>query len=60
MLFRSDDVDSVVNWWKPKAIARYQKLHDEGRIKSDILYYNNLVGMEWEDVKSTYLGEVGR
>ena len=55
-----DDVDSVVNWWKPKAIARYQKLHDEGRIKSDILYYNNLVGMEWEDVKSTYLGEVGR
>jgi hypothetical protein len=55
-----DDVDSVINWWKPKAIARYQKLHEEGRIKDGILYYTNMVGISWDEAKSIYLSEVGR
>jgi len=55
-----DDVDSVISWWKPKAIARYQKLHEEGRIKDGILYYTNMVGISWDEAKSLYLSEVGR
>jgi hypothetical protein len=55
-----DDVDSVINWWKPKAIARYIKLHEEGRIKDGILYYTNLLGLSWDEAKSLYLNEVGR
>jgi hypothetical protein len=54
------DVEGVVSWWKPKAIRRYEKLHEEGRLKPDILYYNELMDMEWEEVKDHYLEEVGR
>jgi phage host-nuclease inhibitor protein Gam len=55
-----DDVDSVINWWKPKAIARYIKLHEEGRTKDGILYYTNLMGLSWDEAKNLYLSEVGR
>lgn len=55
-----DDVDSVVNWWVVKAVARYEKLYDENRIKPEILYYNNLVNMTWDEAREHYLGEVGR
>ena len=55
-----DDVDSVISWWKPKAIARYQKLHEEGRIKDGILYYTNMIGISWDAAKEIYLSEVGR
>ena len=55
-----DDVDSVVNWWKPKAISRYIKLHEENRLKPEILFYNRIVGLSWEEAKETYLGDVGR
>jgi hypothetical protein len=54
------DVDSVIDWWKPKAIARYEKLHDEGRIKDNILYYTNLIGLTWEEARERYLVDVGR
>jgi hypothetical protein len=55
-----DDVDSVVNWWKPKAISRYIKLHEENRLKPDILFYNKIIGLTWEEAKETCLGDVGR
>lgn len=55
-----DDVDSVVSWWVAKAVARYEKLFDENRIKPEILYYNNLVDMSWDEAKEHYLDEVGR
>jgi hypothetical protein len=54
------DVDTVVSWWKKKATERYIKLHDEGRLKPEVLYYNDLVGKSWETVKKEYLDEVGR
>lgn len=54
------DVDAVLDWWRAKAISRYEKLHDEGRLKPEILYYNNLIGMTWEEAKQSYLGDVGR
>ena len=49
-----------MKWWKPKAIKRYSKLHKENRLKPEILYYSDILGMTWEQCKEKYLGEVGR
>lgn len=54
------DVDSVLEWWKPKAIARYEKLHEEGRLNPNTLFYNTLIGMSWDEAKKVYLKDVGR
>jgi hypothetical protein len=54
------DVDYINNWWKPKAIRRYIKLFDEGRLKPDRLFYADVVGKTWEQTKEKYLGEIGR
>jgi len=58
-LFKKD-VQGVFDWWKPKAIERYKKLHGEGNIKSDILFYNKMIGMTYDDAKSKFFDEVGR
>jgi len=55
-----DDSDYIMKWWKPKAIRRYTKLFDEGRIKPEKLFYGDIVGKTWEETKKQYLGEVGR
>lgn len=54
------DEDAVLDWWRPKAIERYKKLHEEGRLKPEILFYNDLIGMTWEEARAKYLGDVGR
>ena len=56
----NDDSDYVMNWWKPKAIRRYGKLFDEGRLKPEKLFYGDIVGKTWEEAKEQYLKEVGR
>lgn len=50
----------INNWWKPKAIKRYSKLYDEGRLKTDHLFYIDGIGSNWEDFKKQRLTEVGR
>ena len=55
-----DDVDYINNWWKPKAIRRYTKLFDEGRLKPEKLFYADVVGKSWKQTKAKYLNEVGR
>ena len=50
----------INKWWKRKAIKRYTKLHSEGRLKPEILYYSDILGMTWEEAKEKYLGDVGR
>jgi hypothetical protein len=55
-----DGDEYTMNWWKPKAIRRYVKLLDEGRIKPEPLFYLDIIGMSWEDAKKKYLKEVGR
>lgn len=52
--------DYTMRWWKKKAIKRYSKLHEEGRIKPEPLFYLDIIGMSWEDAKKKYLKEVGR
>ena len=56
----SEDSDYIMKWWKPKAIKRYTKLFDEGRLKPEKLFYGDIVGKTWEETKETYLSEVGR
>lgn len=55
-----NDEESVMDWWRPKAIERYKKLHEEGRLKPEILFYNDLLGMNWEQAREKYLNDVGR
>lgn len=51
---------AILEWWKAKAIARYKTLKAENRLKPDILYYNKMIGMDYESAKNTYFSEVGR
>jgi len=55
-----NDLDYIMNWWKPKAIRRYTKLFDNKKIKSEALFYGDIVGMSWEETKEKYLGDIGR
>lgn len=50
----------IKRWWKKKAIKRYSKLYDEGRLKPEDLFYIDGIGMSWEQFKSERLSEVGR
>jgi hypothetical protein len=54
------DYDRIINWWKPKAIRRYEKLHKENRLKPEKLFYSDIIGMSWEETKEKYLGDIGR
>ncbi len=53
-------VEYINKWWKKHAISRYTKLHEEGRLKTEHLFYIDAIGMSWEEMKEKYLGEVGR
>jgi len=50
----------INKWWKKHAISRYTKLHDEGRIKPEHLFYIDAIGISWEEMKDKYLADVGR
>ena len=52
--------DYINKWWKRKAIKRYTKLFNEKRLKPEILYYSNILGMTWEQAKEKFLSDVGR
>lgn len=56
----SNDVQSILTWWKDKAIKRYIKLYSENKLNPHILYYNKISYMEWNEVKRTFLNDVGR
>ena len=55
-----NDIDYIMNWWKPKAVRRYVKLYEDNRIKPEVLFYGDIVGKTWEETKKQYIGEVGR
>lgn len=56
----TNDVESVMLWWREKAIKRYTNLYDNNRLNGETLYYRKMVQMTWDEAKNTYLGEVGR
>lgn len=49
-----------IQWWKDKAVKRYTTLYNDNRIKPEILFYSDVIGMNWEQCKEKYLKEVGR
>ena len=55
-----DGIPYINNWWKKKAIKRYTKLHTEGRLKPEHLFYIQGIGMSWVDFKAKYFSEIGR
>jgi hypothetical protein len=55
-----EDYDRINTWWKTKAIRRYTTLFNDKRIKPEILFYGDVVGMTWEECKKKYISEVGR
>ncbi len=61
----STDVSGVLDWWKPKAIAHYQKKLKEGRIKNDSLFYYGIkkapsISVSYEQARAYYFAEIGR
>jgi hypothetical protein len=50
----------TIKWWKDKAIKRYEKMFEEEKIKPEVLFYVDSIGMTWEQMKEHYLKEVGR
>ena len=47
-----NDVDDVMDWWKPKAIRRYTNLLEQDRIRPEHLYYRDMIQMRtWEEVQ---------
>ena len=54
----AQDVDAIIQWWKPKAIARYRKLKVEGRLQRNVLYYRDMMEDTFEDAKLKYLGAI--
>jgi hypothetical protein len=55
-----EGVDYINNWWKRQAIKRYSKLHDNGKLKPEDLFYIDGIGKDWETFKAERLNEVGR
>lgn len=56
----NSEYDTIMNWWKPKAINRYKKMLDSGRINDEELFYTDIIDMSWEETKQHYLKKVGR
>ena len=48
-------LNTLINGGKEKAIKRYTKLHTENRLKPEILYYSDILGMTWDECKQKYL-----
>ena len=43
-----------------KACKRYEKLLTSDKLKDDILFYGDIIGLDWEQTREKYIGEVGR
>ena len=55
-----EDYDYINRWWKKKAIKRYTKMLEQGRIKDETLFYNDMFNMTWKQAKEKYLNDIGR
>lgn len=54
------DVNAIMEWWRPRAIMRYQKLKAENKLKPVPLFYNHLGYMDFDTAKEMFFDEVGR
>lgn len=51
---------TMVDWWKEKAIKRYISLRDKNLYNPEVLFYNKGCGISYVDFKKKYFKEVGR
>ena len=49
----------MIDWWRPKAINRYIKLHDAGELLPEVLYYNKMIHESYETNKNRFFSRVG-
>ena len=54
------DMDYVMNWWKPKAQRRYEKLKSKNRVMTELHFWDKLFGLTYEESTKRYLGEISR
>lgn len=53
--------EALVNLWKEKyAAKRLRSLQEQDRMTNDILFYDDLSYISWEETKEKYLTQVGR
>ncbi len=53
-----NDTKAILDWWKPKAIARYKKLKNDNRLNPEKTYYSFIGDLSWEETKERlYKGE---
>ena len=50
----------IIDWWKDRAIRRYEKLKSEDRLITKLHFWDKLFGLSYEEAKEKYIGEVGR
>lgn len=55
-----NDVNAIMEWWRPLAIKRYLKKKAEGKLKPESNFYNHLGYMDYETAKEMFFDEVGR
>ncbi len=53
------DVEGVMNWWRPRAIQRYLNLLRRNELRGDVHWYGDLNRMDYETAKSKYLPFIG-
>jgi hypothetical protein len=53
-------VSEIMNYWRPRAINRYKKMKEEGRLNTNKLFYNQMVDMSYDEAKVKYFSDVGR
>lgn len=56
-----NSVEALSSYWKKKyASKRIKKLINEGKNNTDILFYDDLIGISFDKAKEKYLNDVGR
>jgi len=55
-----DDLNAIMEYWRPRAIERYKKLKAAGKLKADVLFYSDMIDMPYEEAKKRFLPDVGR
>lgn len=53
------NIQSIMEWWKPKAINRFRKLFAENNVKDSVLFYLPMCKMKYEEAKAKYFADVG-
>lgn len=45
----------MIEWWRMKALKRFDKLTTDGRLNPDTVYYNDLIGLSWSETQRKHL-----